>query len=450
MNDELKIKELKKTLLGRIKLNFAREITKSNNNFPSKNQMIKYFKKSTENNSIFWAYLLNSIFTQNRTFPISYADIITSKGELEETFSSLESNFTEDIINFSVFDCPKPLPEEVIVWIIKHVDEKLDKRYGIIIGDERLHEEIIASFFLSKKKKEKVEIFLLESNLSTYEKLDKNNQQILLELGIKCFIGCNIHLPFSFIQTNKIKEKGKISQLENEKYNPPSDSKLMQYLFELKNNKRLGVKALVDIDYIELGNFDFAYLIPEQMILNHLKHIDKINNYGILTYEYNGKLIVSDDYFSYLAIRVEELKTITVVNLGEFEKVKPISILKRGGIEILPPVITEGTSNLSKEYKIARIEEKIKIIKKLNVLKKSIANDFISIKTDIANNKLEKVFISLEELTLGFHLNNQLVALKGRFSKLHQDIGFGIIEKQNEIIELNRIRRSLIEILKSM
>ena len=187
---------------------------------------------------------------------------------------------------------------------------------------------------------------------------------------------------------------------------------------------------------------DFAYSIPDQLILDGLRYLDDLKQYGILTYEENGKLIASDDYITFLALRVENNETIRVVNLGEFEKVLSRNVIKRGGMELFPPIYTTGSEkNVSKDYKIERLEEKIKIIQKLKIIQSSLSDKFESIKIAIKEDKLENAILHLERVCIDPIMRNKVIAVNARLDKLKKDISYGVIEKQNELLEYNRIGR---------
>lgn len=446
MKQSTKYDEFKNTLLGRIKLNLAKKITNKNNVLPTKKQSLKYWEKEVKGKSVFWHYLIESIITDNNTYPIAYSEAIDLKKELKPTYDSLLSSFTEDITNFSIFDCPSPLPEELIAWIIKGSKDENTKDFGIIIGDENTPDKIIVFLVVTLNINNAIEIQQISTEKSIFNQFDDNIKQVIVELALKCFVGCDLLTPFKFIQLNKI--KGTEDKFDDEKFSPPTDTKLMQYIFEVKNNSRKCVLAKVKVDYLELKDLDFAYSIPDQLVLNHLKYLDKIDEFGILTYEVDNKLVVSDDYVNYLILMVEERAIVTVVNLGEFIEVKPEVILKRGKIELMPPILVQGNEiNLSKSFKTERINEKIKIIQKLRLIKKSLQDNFENIKHAIQENKLEEAFINLRDICLDPILHNEIIAVKGRFTKVKKDIRFGVIEKQNELIELNKIRQALLEIL---
>ena len=144
MKESLIITEFKKSLLGRIKLKTASLITGKLDTLPTPKQSSRFWKNEVEGKPSFWTFFLHSIIVNNRTYPIAYSEIINSEESLENSFKSLSKNFTERVVNFTVYDCPLPLCEELIVWIIK--DDYVGKFKLAPIKEHSIYRDINTAF----------------------------------------------------------------------------------------------------------------------------------------------------------------------------------------------------------------------------------------------------------------------------------------------------------------
>lgn len=452
MKHSIQIKEYKKSLFGRIKLNLAKLITGKDNKIPTKNQSVKYFANNSEGQPSLWAFLIHSIIVDNATFPLAYSEVVKEQKELKLVFDSLVSHFTGGVANLTIYNCPKPLPEEIVVWVMKdqYKGQESDE-FVLVAGGEEAPDKVLSIFIISLEGNDEIIVQSLDTEKNKFVDFSKNFQELLFKLCISCFCACDSYAPFNLIMIDRLKGENLKRNLNNEKFHPPEDTKLMQLIYEVKNGERECIIAEVDTKDIELFDLDFAYSIPDQLILDGFRHLYDLKKYGVLTYESNGKLIVSDDYITFLALRVENNEVIRVVNLGEFEKVMSKKVIKRGGIELFPPIYAPGSEkNVSKDYKIERLEEKIKIVQKLRIIKNSLSDNFESIKTAIKENKLENAILHLERICIDPIMRNNVVAVNARLDKLKNDINYGVIDKQNELLEYNRIRQALLQLIEDL
>jgi hypothetical protein len=127
-----------------------------------------------------------------------------------------------------------------------------------------------------------------------------------------------------------------IADLEiDERTYGPDDPELMARLEALVRNETritMGTTALEN-----LQPFSMAFCMQIAELANSVT-IDRGALPALLVYWNNGKFVMSDDYLPFLAYREMRLEEVPVAVIGDFPA-ELVRVEKRGGHELLPPVI---------------------------------------------------------------------------------------------------------------
>ena len=434
-------------LIQKIRQELAQKISGKQGVLPSKKQLQKYFT-NIANKPSYWYSFIHSLITLDSINKETYTDVINAeKNEIniENAFQILEKNQIEDCIKVELSYCPKPLSEKNCIWIIKDEYEgQLDTEFVILI---LINENIDDCYTIFVKRNE-------DNNVTFYfQARDNNLDSIEINEINQAIVQFAAHVFLHFANNPTGNLQGLTWEYQKQKrnnstYRPPTDPKLMQYLYEAVNKSRECIKATVDLDNVVPYSYSHAFEFPEVSIYDSTYLFEKACNYGILTYIDEGKYVMSDDYSLYLALKVHDKKRITIVNLGDL-LTDTDEIIERGGTELLPPLHYQQHTieSLPIEEQKKYLENKVESLKSIKKLKDFLLSDFIDIKKVIADNKLEEAITSLLPYTIDDEDLNLLTTLKARLKKLQNDNSFGIVKYEDDVIEFNRIRISLLKFI---
>jgi hypothetical protein len=424
--------EIKK-LIQKIRDDLAFKITGVKNIKPSKKQLSDYFTTVAKDKPYYWAYSLHSIMTLKVIEKVSYASIVDTdrNNDLQQAFDILIENQHDKCIASEIYYCPKPLPENNCVWIVKEVYDDT-REFAILIADESIIREEYQTIILQKQGNNPIQIiYQVDKNQTS---LDDENiiSNLYIDLAIKTFLYFANNPTGKFIGLDWARKKGQLAI----KYEPPLDAKLAQYLNELKNGYRQCIKARVNIDNVVPFSYAHAYEIPETYIFDTLEGIINLDDISILTYVDGDKYIMSDDYTPFLALKISDVKTITIVNLGDLIN-EEAEVITTGGIELLPPLIFKqfDFNSLPLEEQKKRFNNRLNAIKSIKKLKDFLLSDFLDIKNEIANDELGKAILQLKPFVSSDDTSNILTSINARLSKLRNDIQLGIVKYEDEELE---------------
>jgi Effector-associated domain 11 len=438
--------ENNKSLIQKIRENLAFNITGYKNTFPSKRQLSNYFLSSVKDKPYYWTYTLHSILTLKTITKIDYASTLITRDKensLLEAFKFLEKNQYDKCIVTEISYCPKPLPESNCICIVKDVFENITE-FSIVFFNENFKDEDYQTVTVQKNENNQINIIFQYGKNSSIIENKKIITEAYLDLAINTFIYFSNNPTGKFFGLEGAKKIGDL----NMKYEPPLDSILTQYLEEVKNGYRYCIKAKVDIEKVEPFSYAHAYDIPETYIFDTIEDIIDFENVSILTYTHGDKYIMSDDYVLYLALKILDIKKITIVNLGDLID-KKLEIIEKGGIELLPPIMFKQIdfNSLPKEEQKRRLEDKLYTIKSIKKLKSFLLSDFLDIKNEISNDELGKAILQLKPFICDDNNLNILTSINARLSKLRNDIQLGVIRYEDEILEFNKIRINLLRFI---
>lgn len=449
MNPKLYIKEEKKYLPGRIRLNLAEIITGKRDAIPKGNQVVKYFKSISHLPS-FWLFFIKSIVTTNTAKGMSYQELLDSNKENkvvidDEIFDKLYNKLILKESIICINSIPSPMLSELCLWIIRDEYEKqADKEIIFIIASENSPKKVkaIASFSKNVKTNE-VSLSFFKSDDSSGIVIENEPIKEIQDLIFKLiyYAGNN---RISLIQKFDDIDLDFTSKEENSNF--PHDEQFLALLKGVVQGKIFCYKLIIPIEKIKPFNLQYAINLPNNYIKESLYILNETKDLGILTYEKNGEFVMSDDYGKYLAMRVEDYEEITVINLGEIESTE-YQIIKKGGKELIPPLHDTFHKNYGKKTLEFLLDEKIEIYKKSKKIKLILYDDFKNVKGAIKDNELQKALEMLKEVVVNNEDLNVLISLEGRLSKLKSDSLLGILKYDEELIEFNKIRISLLRLI---
>lgn len=133
-----------------------------------------------------------------------------------------------------------------------------------------------------------------------------------------------------------------------------------------------------------------------------------------------------------------------------------IPFVDRDKFEDLAITLKNATNDYEKNYTIRKVEELLRSItnnlENVNIITDEDFNMKVAIKkikNHIASGEIEKSFDDFESLQIYDKIENDILLLRGRFSKLNSNMRRGIINKADSDVEYNNITNSLLEILSS-
>jgi len=436
MNDQLQIKELKRTLSGRIILKIYQEITGKTNHIASNEEILDYIKKGLSENLSDESLFKISVLTTSPIIGIK-CDSLNFPSDMDQLLIELGQKPLLHPILLLVSECPIPFPKEVFFSVnCQQYKDKTGYVYTIFGMDETGPNEILINLEVDASIKKKSSKIKFISEVFTSE-----NGILYLNLCISIL---------EYINTNPIGTFDYFGPSNNNfapNSNPPKDEHLIELLVEAgKTNKGLK-KGLVDFDIIEPFSYNFCLNYPDKYINHAQSYISEIMHFGLLVYEEDGKFIMSDMYPSYLALKKEGKEKIKVVVVGESHI--PLDEIELGGMELIPPGLPAlgSIDSASKEYKEELLNDRIKELSKLSKIEKLEKSKGESVKNKIGNAKIEEAFDDLLLYIEQKEIRDGLFLLLGRYSKFKRDSRKGIISKEFEFLEYNRITDSLLQLI---
>ncbi len=450
MNQDLFIKEESKTLPGRIRLNLAEIITGKKNTLPKGNQSLKFFN-SIEHFPSYWLFFIHSIITLKSVKKVDFSEILKyasgKKVDInEKLFDQLYERLTlrESVIYIN--SVPSPLPNELCLWIIKdEYEQQTDKEIVLILTSEFSPSKVNAILIFKKdiNTNELIITFFQsneESEIIVEDKTEKETKEFIF---LMLFYAANNRINVVEKMEHHVNDSDNISSSND----VPYDTYLISLLHKVKNGKVSCFKMKVPIKEIKPFSIQYAVDYPENKIPTGIIFLDQIQQYGILTYQKEGKFIMSDDYATYLALRVEGYKEITIINLGKINNC-PYEVIEVGGKELIPPLIyTHEELGFDNKTLDSLLDEKIEVIQKLRKIKKILFDDFKDVREAIKEDELKRALNLLEEITIDKDDLTEIIAIEARLNKLNSDSRLGILKYDDEVIEFNRIRINLLRLI---
>ncbi|MDF1698152.1 MAG: hypothetical protein P1U56_20055 [Saprospiraceae bacterium] len=443
---ESHINHLKSHLPGRLTLNLYEKISGKYGIAPTNNQVVEFLDEYSKiNHGLF--YYFYSFFQKNNFIPIDFNEL-EFPSSITATLKKLEDFPLSESIFFYLNNCKDVIGEdELVVWIeCSELKAPSDGHfYTIIITHEGGPEEIIGFFEIrtSQTHPEPAFTFLGGDSVLT-KSLDEdiNEPMLAISLSILNYIA---NKPYDIF----LNDYDKIRELKGDsKLEPPTDKVLLEKMKEVYRGEQKCIKCEVDQKYIVPFDYSFCLDYPERYIFEAIKYLDKVVEFGIVTYQENDRLIMSDNYSSYLALRKEKHEKITVINIGEITL--PHKRIIEGGKELLPPLFNSFSTNINSlpiDLKDELLEQKLNKLKTFEKIERIKRNNHQEIKEKILNNNLNESLNELISITVNKHIQDELILMKSRLTKLNSDLRKGLLSHEQETLSFNRLRNDILEII---
>jgi len=442
------INKLKGTLIGRLRLSLFQSLSGKADVVPSDKQAAAFIEEVGEVNQVF-AFYFYSFFDETYTIPVEFSKLQIPK-DIKIAFAYLEEHPLKTPTFFLIQNCQRLFGvTEILAWIeCSNISEPFKgKLYTIVLTKEGNPRDILGYIEIRISQTNPNPAFSYHGeNGPETRNIDDfiDNPLLVFYVSLLNFLVENPVGKF-------ISDERKIAKLSPVPYvNYPIDNLLIEKLNLLYTGQIECLKARVKLKDVIPYSYEFCIDFPERFIIDSKRQLDKILEYGILTYEHDGFLIMSDTYSYYLALRKEKIEEVTVVNIGQLSL--PHEVIEVGGKELLPsvPTISGSMSSLPIDLKEELLEQKLNKLNTYYKIERIKNQDFQEIKELISNNKLIESLNELILVTLDKGRHDEIILMKSRLSKLKSDIRRGILTHELQNIELNKIKNDILELISEL
>lgn len=363
INPTLK-ESLKKTSLGRAKLKMLYALSGREGYMPTKKQGVDFVHAHSEPFNEFYGFLLTLGRCRAQTFKgkANIANLNSALKKLDQfpveepVFYQFKSKFNED---------------ELCAYV------KGDKLrdyggyvYTVIIFDEECLPGAFRSVVEIRSSQDAPEPAFTATAETDWKVSSKEDPAIfedpILSICIDLLIDlANNHLnpliPMNQPSQPDFKSKQMAGTIE------PKDKTLNNWLKLLGQGRAQCFVAEIPLEKIVPFSYDHCFKIPLYLI-EFAESVIKTSNFEMLVYEADDMFVMSDCYPAYLAFRKVQYKTVRVVVVGQ-QSPKDVTIIKTGGIELIPPVMamsSGGYDHLDGKMKNSLLDKYLKKLSMLN------------------------------------------------------------------------------------
>lgn len=442
------INKLKGTLTGRLRLSLYQSLSGKADVVPSDKQAAAFIEEVGQVNPVF-AFYFYSFFDDTYTIPVEFSRLQMPK-DIKTTLIYLEEHPLKTPTFFLIQNCQRLFgATEILAWVeCSDIKEPFKGKYYTIVLTKEGNPRDILGY---------IEIRAAQTNpnpaFSYYGEngAETRNTDDFIDNPLLVFYISLLNFLVEHPVDRFISDERKITTLSSVPYiNYPIDSLLTEKLNLLYTGQVGCLKAKVKLKDVIPYSYEFCIDFPDRFITDSKRKLDKVLECGILTYESNGFLIMSDNYSYYLALRKEKIEEVTVVNIGELSL--PHQVIEVGGKELLPsvPTISGSMSSLPIDLKEELLEQRLDKLNTYYKIERIRNQDFQEIKEWISNNKLIESLNELILVTLDKRIHDEIILMKSRLSKLKSDIRRGILTHELQNIELNKIKNDILELISEL
>ena len=365
------LKDLKRTLFGRLKLKLFQNITGVPDEMPLKRKIIQYADEVRK--SAFVTYeMIYYLLVDQRYCPIDYGSC-NAKIEIDDLFNQLDQYPLKKPFFFEISGFKKQEPIGVLVAC--HELAGLSGHfYTISMVTERSFEELMFYAEIRTSADHPEPAFTFEDHGQT-KKLDKVSEQLIsdemLQLSLQVLHYLSLNHVDTLIHINEYaSQKAKKINIEG---GGPSDPIFDQLIRQVYLGEKKCHLAYLKIGDIRPFSFDHCLNIPLHQINSANSSLEEFKKYGIIVYWKNDHFVLSDDYSVYIAHRIAGNKSVKAIILGD-NFPKSIKLQASGGIELIPPVVRSTREPLDQmeadlgEFYLARHIAKLAALDKLSTM----------------------------------------------------------------------------------
>lgn len=339
-----------KTVLGRLKLELLKEVSKKDNYLPDPFEIKSYILKAYRNKAAVGQLLLH-INTLDTCQSRSYTEIPLGKAD-SVLFEQLHTMPLDNASFVEVTNCPSPLPSNIGVLVQHH--ELLDhgRLYTVtIFNDQKLSSFIGRIEVAIEKQTSQSRISNLESGEFVNYDLSDYQNNLVVDLSLAAL---NILAHSKSSEYVKVNDSHSYQFDRHSSYKPPLDMHLMNLLDEFNTGEIASTEAMCTLSMIRPYSLPFCMAFPIEVVKRACRQIGNGNGSRLLVYWNESSFVMSDDYAHYLAYRSLGYEEVPVTVIGSF----PTNLIKisDNSPAELPPLWTTSYTPRTAEFTDADLD----------------------------------------------------------------------------------------------
>ncbi|TWJ03291.1 hypothetical protein JN11_00829 [Mucilaginibacter frigoritolerans] len=363
---EALVENLSGRLMGRLKLKLFHLIAGQPNLMPSKKQSISYVEKTGKQ---FYPLgeMIADLFTNDHCTLISAADLEKSDN-VNLILDKLDRYPLGKAVFVEVLGVFPDMP--VGIWISSSRNDNGRNFYHLlIVEDGKFPEQLLNHINLQVSEQDRSAAFSYFAagkiqTLSGTECIATDDPWVNLVFKVLNHVVTN-HKE-STISMDQLIENKWDQQLADDDF-VVDDQECMDRIIQVRDGLIRATVGLADLKYVKPFSYEKCFDLRLHDLQAALQIAETIIKGGILVYAKDGYLITSDDYLYYMVLRLQKIKQIKVVVLGD-PVPEYVKILSSGGFETLPPLLrlpgpVANSSGLEQnEIQLERFLDQLRIV----------------------------------------------------------------------------------------
>lgn len=438
----------KAALLGRLKLSIFKTVSGAENVIPTPGKLISYFEKRYKDNPIVLD-LSNYILTNARYAVLDYSDL-DKEFNINQVFKELDENPISQPMFYEVNGYLENQP--IGVYIKCHQLAGLEGHFyeiATLVEGEFIGGVTLCEIRTSQRFPEPAfSYFSVEGKPLTSGKDDTDwasDFTLRIAMQVMNYVS-NFYLDY-FVSMKKGVEKDKKGQLKFRTLGP-EDPKYITLIQQLYREEIQCHIAFVKPELITPYSFDACFMIPFYEINEARRLLRDFKNQGVVVYWRDGYFVLSDDYLTYMALRISGAAEIKVVILGR-DGTENVKIHLSGGFNLLPPIKNFKPPQMDAftlDMQQLLLDEYITKLTAINNLKSLVSSKCVVLSEDKHTDMLQVLLMAngfdTEGITIMSYDNctklDLLPLTLGTIRKIKSDIIF-IIHRDSDYLAINEI-----------
>lgn len=352
--------EIRGTLVGQLQLKLWELITGRKNIAPIYKQILRYLRETSLGSSI--AGDIDHTIFYGKKFFTTYEEL-PSVNNVAALLEQLEDEPWHESRYLEVCDCPPALPATLGVAVS---DATL-----LLPGGGRLYEITFLNDAYPTVVQARLEIRASRANpdhtfsifSETEWKVSDPGSEPWIEFALRCLQELSTAKPPSrlkyvpvgvdaLVPTAKIagSRNAEVSETEAWEDRTPPDPEYDRRLQLVCAAKMPCAVVRVPLANVRPYSADFALDVPRTIVDSMAKELRDSVGVRMLLYWKEPSFIVSDDYAVYLAERVLQKEMVDAVVMGEVPATQTNSVLRRGGLELIPGALYMREESYSPDF----------------------------------------------------------------------------------------------------
>lgn len=386
----LVLANLRSSLMGRLKLALFREILGKQDMAPTVKEVQRYLRSFSKKQITIVeiaVYVLNDAH-----FILVDHQQMAKDIDTDELFARLDKFPLKKPIFFEVANFLPDTPMGVMVHCHQLVGN-IGHFYAITFMDEHYPSQV--SYFeirVSQSEPEPAYCYYDQDrqwvcSAKTDPGISKNEP---LWLCVEVLKYLSDHYTESFLTLEQSVEKSKKAKFKKRDSAPddPVYTKLVQQVFLGQISCHV---AEVDFEMIRPLSFDACFMIPYFEIQQGKRNIDDHVKSGLVVYWKDGAFVTSDDYLTYMTLRVAGISRVKIVVLGD-QGLDNVKVIVSGGADLLPGIhlfASPGIDRMDEPSRMMHLDEYVARLSAVMNLKDLIKSRCVVFSEDSKTGMLE-------------------------------------------------------------